>query len=366
MFPRISLSLLLGCAALSTLNAQPKTAPVIKLAPSTKPTIPTPIVKQQTKPAITVAPTQAVAAPAPKPLNYKKINNELEYAMIVDKPTSPKPKEGDLVKLHMTSVGNNRVIYSTRLANKNQAVEFSVNKPTFKADIINVILLMTPGDSLVCQVDASAIYKNTKNAMPDFIKNGDKLQYFIKMVSVKTKEQMQKEQQAKFAVQQAALNKKMQAQQAAAKKKQEKEQAILIPKEDAKLQEYFAKNGLTPTKTASGLYYVITEKGTGNLPIKGDTAVMNYTGTLLDGTKFDSNVDSAFNHVQPFEFPLGQGRVIKGWDEGVALLPKGSKATFFIPSRLGYGAGAQAKIPANSILLFDVELKDIKPQPIKN
>jgi FKBP-type peptidyl-prolyl cis-trans isomerase len=98
---------------------------------------------------------------------------------------------------------------------------------------------------------------------------------------------------------------------------------------------------------------------------------MNYTGTLLDGTKFDSNTDSAFSHVQPFEFALGLGQVIKGWDEGVSYLKPGSKATFYIPSPMAYGAqarpggGANPKgIPANSILFFDVELVGIKkPQP---
>ncbi|MBK8144619.1 MAG: FKBP-type peptidyl-prolyl cis-trans isomerase [Bacteroidetes bacterium] len=95
---------------------------------------------------------------------------------------------------------------------------------------------------------------------------------------------------------------------------------------------------------------------------------MNYRGKLLDGTTFDSNIDSAFNHMTPFEFPLGVNRVIRGWDEGVALLPLGSKATFYIPSRLGYAAQAvpgnpnnPKGIPANSILIFDVELTNIKP-----
>ncbi len=98
---------------------------------------------------------------------------------------------------------------------------------------------------------------------------------------------------------------------------------------------------------------------------------MNYTGTLLDGTKFDSNEDTTFHHVQPYEFPLGRGQVIKGWDEGVALLKTGATAILYIPSTLAYGAQARPGsaenpkgIPANSNLIFAVQLKGIKlPQP---
>jgi FKBP-type peptidyl-prolyl cis-trans isomerase len=89
---------------------------------------------------------------------------------------------------------------------------------------------------------------------------------------------------------------------------------------------------------------------------------MNYTGMTLAGAKFDSNVDPQFNHVQPFWFNLGMGQVIKGWDEGIALMPKGSKGTLYIPSTLAYGAQSPSPlIPANSVLVFDVEVVDAKP-----
>jgi len=141
---------------------------------------------------------------------------------------------------------------------------------------------------------------------------------------------------------------------------EQKEMLEQNAKNASALANYIKENNLKPTKTASGLQYVITQKGSGANIQNGQTAVMNYTGNLLNGTKFDSNVDPAFNHVKPFEFPLGQGRVIKGWDEGVALLNKGSKALLIIPSDLGYGSRGQGKIPANSVLIFEVELVDIK------
>src|SRR5690606_36492315 len=110
-------------------------------------------------------------------------------------------------------------------------------------------------------------------------------------------------------------------------------------------------------KTDNGLYYVVHQEGSGSSPQNGQKAIVNYTGKMLNGEVFDSNTDPKFNHVQPFEFPVGQGRVIKGWVEGVALMKKGEKATFYIPSGLGYGQqGAGGRIPGNAVLIFDIEL----------
>ena len=110
-------------------------------------------------------------------------------------------------------------------------------------------------------------------------------------------------------------------------------------------------------KTASGLSYEDTVVGTGPSPARGQTCVMHYTGWLwvngAKGAKFDSSLDRG----QPFEFPLGMGRVIKGWDEGVATMKVGGKRTLLIPAQLGYGdRGAGGKIPPGATLLFEVEL----------
>jgi len=92
----------------------------------------------------------------------------------------------------------------------------------------------------------------------------------------------------------------------------------------------------------------------------GDVLVMNYTGRLEDGTVFDSNVDSKFGHVQPFEFTLGAGQVIAGWDEGLLGMKVGEKKTLTITPDKGYGSVDYGPIPANSTLIFDVELVKIK------
>lgn len=107
------------------------------------------------------------------------------------------------------------------------------------------------------------------------------------------------------------------------------------------------------TTTPSGLKYVDTEVGSGESPSAGKTVTVHYTGTLTDGSKFDSSVDRG----QPFQFTIGVGQVIKGWDEGVMSMKVGGKRKLIIPPALGYGAsGAGGVIPPNATLLFDVEL----------
>ena len=109
--------------------------------------------------------------------------------------------------------------------------------------------------------------------------------------------------------------------------------------------------------TPSGLRYTDDVVGTGDAPSKGKRVSVHYTGTLTDGKKFDSSRD----RNQPFEFTIGVGQVIKGWDEGVMSMKVGGKRRLVIPSALGYGAaGAGGAIPPNAELLFDVELLGVK------
>ena len=111
--------------------------------------------------------------------------------------------------------------------------------------------------------------------------------------------------------------------------------------------------------TPSGLTYLITKKGTGPQLKAGDTVILNYTGTLTNGVKFDSSHD----RNEPFEFKLGAGRVIKGWDEGVAKLHVGDHAILVIPGKLAYGPkGVPNVIPPDSTLIFIVEVVDAKSE----
>ena len=107
--------------------------------------------------------------------------------------------------------------------------------------------------------------------------------------------------------------------------------------------------------TASGLQYEVLTEGTGAKPRAIDTVVVNYAGNLLNGTEFDNS----YKRGQPIEFPLNG--VIRGWTEGLQLMPIGSKYKFYIPQELGYGPNGSGAIPGGSTLVFEVELLNIKP-----
>lgn len=109
--------------------------------------------------------------------------------------------------------------------------------------------------------------------------------------------------------------------------------------------------------TPTGLKYVDLVEGTGATPQRGQTVTVHYTGTLENGTKFDSSVDKG----QPYVFKIGTGAVIKGWDEGLMSMKVGGKRKLIVPATLGYGAvGSPPKIPGGATLLFDVELLGVK------
>ena len=118
-----------------------------------------------------------------------------------------------------------------------------------------------------------------------------------------------------------------------------------------KIENYLADNNLVANSTASGLYYIITEAGSGGHPNINSTVTVKYKGYRLNGKVFD---ETPANETS--SFPLKD--LIQGWQEGIPLLQKGGKGTFFVPSDLGYGARSVGSIPANSVLIFDIELVD--------
>jgi len=137
---------------------------------------------------------------------------------------------------------------------------------------------------------------------------------------------------------------------------QKAELARIAEEKEAAAKAEIAELTSKATKTESGLMYVMDKEGQGDLPKAGDIVKVHYTGSLKNGTVFDSSVKRG----TPIEFPVGVGRVIKGWDEGISLLTEGGKATLIIPSDLAYGQqGAGGIIPPNATLIFEVELIEI-------
>jgi len=118
---------------------------------------------------------------------------------------------------------------------------------------------------------------------------------------------------------------------------------------------YLQENNITVNPTSSGLYYVEIQEGTDDFAHAGDIVKVHYTGKFLNGDVFDSSYDRG----EPIEFTLGIGQVISGWDEGIALMKQGGKATLVIPSNLAYGSNDYHSIPGYSTLVFEVELVKI-------
>jgi FKBP-type peptidyl-prolyl cis-trans isomerase len=267
----------------------------------------------------------------------KKTSDGLMYKIVKDEPGDKSPQVDDIIEMHVNIRIGDSVLLNSRKMNGDKPFEFPLPEATFKSDWVTGIKLLTAGDSALFYVPVDSAKKYAQGQFPEFAKSTDTVVYEVKLVSFKSAEEM--------------------------KKKEEEAAAKQITEDDKKLQAYFAENNLAPQKTESGLYYIIEKEGTGAAIEKGQAVTVNYTGKNLKGETFDSNVDPKFQHVQPFEFPVGMGQVIKGWDEGILLLKKGSKAKFFIPSPLAYGANAMGpEIGANEILVFEVEVTDVKSE----
>ena len=206
--------------------------------------------------------------------------------------------------------------------------------------------LLLPGDSAVFRFPADTVFAKTfRQPVPPFIKSsGNTLTVLASARELLTMEQMQ------------ARQKQMQADM---EKKAAQLSVAQAAKDNALILAYLKKNHATAKKTAGGTYYIIKKAGTGLPPKKGQTVRVLYRGTVLStGKEFDS---TAKRNNDPFAFTLGVGQVIPGWDQGIAMLTKGSKGVLLIPSPLAYGArGAGADIPPNTVLRFEVELLDFK------
>lgn len=282
----------------------------------------------------------------------KKVTEKdaIEYTYINE--GSEKAPNGDflLYNLEITTAGDS-VIYST-IDQPFPGYLMANDSLTPQNGMDEIFLSLKKGDSINFQSTAKVIFNGNQ---PEFLKEDDIVKVKLGAFDVKTDSAMQVFYQEVMMAEQA---------------KSAERAKTLVVEEGKTIEAYAAEKGLTVQKTENGLYYVIEQEGTGEATMPGTTMYVNYAGYLLDGTLFDTSwpeiakANNIFNEGRPYE-PLpvnvGMGQVIPGWDEGLLLLKKGSKAKFLIPSPLAYGeAGAGALIPANSILVFDVEVTDVQ------
>ncbi len=236
-------------------------------------------------------------------------------------------KANDGVSFDMDLKKGDLIMFSTH---ENESIKHRFSEDMYEvkeSPIMEILSQMSAGDSATLLIEADSI---SYQLDPQWgFQAGDLATFDIVVREVKTKAELDAEQRRLDG------------------------EANKINTDTRGIIKKYKAGTLETEETASGLKYHIVEKGTGEKPKEGDLVSVNYSGHLMDGKRFDNS----FERGQAFPFPLGRGRVIKGWDEGVALLPVGTKAYLFIPSELGYGAqGSLPDIPENSELVFYIEL----------
>lgn len=267
---------------------------------------------------------------------YDKTDTGLYYKFITENDDAKKPEIGDVVTIEMIYKLKDSVIFSSK--DMELPSRLQIVAPLYDGDIIEGITMMGLGDSASFMISADSFFvKNVGlKTLPEFIKTGDMLTFDVKLVSIQTKAEFEKEK----ALQQEKYNAMIEVRKTG---------------EADSIKTYLAANKYTVKPTATGMYYIETIKGTGVKATTGSTVTVNYTGKFLNGTVFDSSVGK-----EPISFVLGNKEVIPGWEEGIALMKKGGKAVFVIPSNLAYGPnGAGGLILPYTPLTFDVELIDV-------
>lgn len=215
--------------------------------------------------------------------------------------------------------------------------------------LVQMLRMVSKGDSIILNISIKDFFKDMlKRSVPPELDSTLMFSYQVKVNDIMTRDQFM-----------AFQNELM-----------EKSIAEQLQKDTVTIDAYLSEKGIVAEKSESGLRYVITKAGTGENGKTGQTAKVNYSGYLLNGEYFDSNIKAIAQEkgiynpgrepYAPYEVIIDQTSVIKGWHDALKLLKKGSQATLYIPSTLAYGPRAKGPIRENSILVFDMEIVDLK------
>ena len=272
---------------------------------------------------------------------YTTTESGLQFKYI-NETDNPKPDSGQILLMHMTYRTEDSVLFPP------PGMEGPVPVPLAggpaNSQVYEAFNMLKQGDSALFQVTPQELFTNTFNSpVPPFVDSTDLITFEVGVEEVMSEEDFRAYQMEMMQKQQAEMMAQMSEQ---------------LEADSATITQYLEENNIDAQATESGLRYQITEKGSGVQPSPGDSVFVQYRGTLLDGTQFDPPGD---RDNSSFGFVLGQGQVIQGWDEGIGLLNEGGKGTLYIPSPLAYGPQRRSEVIAeNSILVFDVELVDVK------
>lgn len=287
---------------------------------------------------------------------FKTTDSGLEYQFVSKGTSGNQPEEGQIITLNLSMVNEEDSIL---MQASNMPIQKVEQMWSIKGGIEEAFSMMSEGDSIIVKVKAGDLYQRTwQMPVPPNIKEDQLITCVIGLEKIYDADEFQK-QQALARVEEIDDYRK----QTLYDKKDQMDSDIAI------IDAYLKKNKITAETTENGLRYVILEEGAGPKPQVGDQVQVNYTGNVLEGGYFDTSVEEKAKEFGlhdprrpygPFEFVLGTGGVIHGWDEGIALLSEGTIARLYIPSPMAYGDQQRSEvIVANAILEFEVELVGI-------
>jgi len=260
---------------------------------------------------------------------FTKTETGLYYKITTKNDKGKIPQEGDFLSLTLSFEAD----FDSTIVFPSREINDIMRSSIFSGDIYEAFSLLKEGEEGEFYIKAdSFIMVIMRMIPPPTVKPEDVLLFKIRLNEIKPKEVFEAERAVKEQEYMEMLEKKK-------------------AEEKPLLDEYIAAQKIKVKPTASGLYYIETLKGKGEKAENGKMVSVHYTGKFLDGTVFDSSIERG----EPLTFPLGMGRVIKGWDEGIALMKEGGKATLIIPSELAYGDG-NGRMQPFATLVFDVEL----------
>ena len=273
---------------------------------------------------------------------FQKSKNGLFYQFF-NKNEGNLPQLGDLLELSIGCKVNDTTVIIPVMENIMQLQESQ-----FAGDLFEGLAMMHKGDSAAFIVDIDSTFKKLMGQpqLPEGFSSSDEMRFNVRLDDFYP--------ESEYAKRMAVKAKKASEERIAKMKEDHPEETANAAQQ---LTDYLNDNKIVVEPTASGLCYVMTTEGNGEKPQVGQMVKVHYTGKLLDGTVFDSSVERG----QPFQFPLGVGQVIPGWDEGIQLMSKGEKGVLYIPYFLAYGDRAAGdKIVPFSNLMFEVALIDFE------
>ncbi|MGD1846862.1 MAG: FKBP-type peptidyl-prolyl cis-trans isomerase [Salibacteraceae bacterium] len=266
-----------------------------------------------------------------QPEGFETTGNKLFYRHFPSADSGRKVSVGDFLTLQLSyRTENDSVLFDSR--KRETPFRMRVAAPDYKGDMMEGYLMLSEGDSASFATSANMFWgKALKRNRPKDIRSGSYLFFEVKVLKVQTAKEVQEEAEAL----------------AKAKKASEK----------SDIADYLQQNNLEAPLRESGLFYLETQKGSGRRVYNGKVVRVHYTGRLLNGKVFDSS----YERNQPFQFTVGTGQVIQGWDEALPLMQVGTKALLVIPSALAYGAKG---VPRSGIgpyepLIYEVEVISI-------